>query len=63
MYRRLASRPGPEADPVAEKQIAQAASAYLAGTGCFQSWEEHIKEGVIYEIDEVCVQIIRLPRL
>jgi hypothetical protein len=28
-------------------------SDYLAGIGAFEAWEEHVKSGEVYTIDEV----------
>jgi hypothetical protein len=53
MYRRLALRPKSGATPEAEKAIGKAMGNYLAGGGCFQAWNDHIREGNILTVDEV----------
>ncbi|KAJ7803397.1 hypothetical protein B0H14DRAFT_3777641 [Mycena olivaceomarginata] len=52
MYRRLALRPESGATPEAEKAIGKAMGNYLAGGGCFQAWNDHIREGNILTVDE-----------
>ena len=54
MYRRLATRPEWGWDPDVEHNIGDVMSDYLAGIGAFKAWEEHVKSGEVYTIDEVC---------
>jgi hypothetical protein len=53
MYRRLSLRPGSRGSAETEEQIDNAMSDYLAGTGCFQYWERHQREGTSYGLDKV----------
>ncbi|KAJ7198115.1 hypothetical protein GGX14DRAFT_573671 [Mycena pura] len=52
MYRRLALRPNSNATPEAERMISRAMGDYLAGIGCFQSWNDHIRDGDSFTVDE-----------